>query len=388
MRTGHYVSVVSGQKGFEKNVSGHIQVPLEAMRLLKQAGHDVHLITNRFGEDRSLPACMPDGVPVHLVDDARKRGGLLERTGGHTKGVKPLTAWRQLQQIKQICHENKLDILHLYGFTRTAELGGALRLTGLHAATVTTLFGPELRTGRGARVSKWLIKKNAAIVSATQHVASACESRGLSAIIVKHGIIRDIRAEMAQGDLTPGPRNRVLFWRDPSEANGADIVIKVYEALASKYPDILFTLAIRPHWSEIPGIDDLPSKHSNIQVHRFPYPETISLPKLMAESLLVLMPIREMSIDPQLVIAESLAAGVPVIATDQRSNKELIIPGKNGDLVPLNDAQAATNATDKLLADLPALQTMGPATAQDLQQRWNWDNYVKDIEAVYAQATT
>ena len=66
MKIGVYVSVIAGQKGFENNVSGHIQVPLRAIEEMRNEGHDVHLITNEFGEDRSLPFCLPKNIKMHL----------------------------------------------------------------------------------------------------------------------------------------------------------------------------------------------------------------------------------------------------------------------------------------------------------------------------------
>ena len=38
MKIGVYVSVIAGQKGFENNVSGHIQVPLRSIEELQKAG--------------------------------------------------------------------------------------------------------------------------------------------------------------------------------------------------------------------------------------------------------------------------------------------------------------------------------------------------------------
>ena len=153
MRIGHYVSVVSGQKGFENNVSGHIQVPLHAMRLLRDAGHEVHLITNRFGPERSLPNCLPEGVPVHLVDDARDRGGILERTSGQKGGVRLLTLLRQARQIRDIAHQSRFDVLHVHGFNRTAYLAGGLKMLGLRPPAVATVrnrvFSPADAASRG-----------------------------------------------------------------------------------------------------------------------------------------------------------------------------------------------------------------------------------------------
>ena len=385
MRIGHYVSVVSGQKGFEQNVSGHIQVPLHAMKLLREAGHDVELVTNEFGPERTLPACMPEGVPVHYVVDARRRGGVLERTGAQGSGVTPRLLLKQAMQMKRIAAERRFEVFHFWGFHRTAHLAGGLRLLGLGCPTVAYLcaaYFPE----RFAALHRRLWRRIGAVVTATDHVRDRCLSAGIPARIIRHGIVRHIDEELPAGQ-TLAAKHRVLFWRDPSFENGADVTLKVYDALAPRYPDVSFDLAIRPHWHVIEGIDELEAAHDNVHVHRFPYGEDISLPKLLLESLCVLMPIRGMSLDPQLVIAESLACGIPVIATDQRSNPEFITPGRNGDLVPLGDVGATIDALDRILADREGALQMGRHAAEDLTRSWNWDRFVGESEAIYRQVT-
>src|SRR5690606_13818563 len=121
---------------------------------------------------------------------------------------------------------------------------------------------------------------------------------------VRHGIVRDLRAEIR--DEVIGEKRRVLFWRDPSLNNGADVCAKVYDMLAPEFPDISFDMAIRPHWSAVEGLDELAAKHENVNIYRFPYEDGITLPKLVLESLCVMLPFRRMTICPQLAIAESL----------------------------------------------------------------------------------
>ena len=90
-----------------------------------------------------------------------------------------------------------------------------------------------------------------------------------------------------------------------------------------------------------------------------------------------------MSIDPQLVIAETLAAGVPIITTDQRSNPEFVLDGKTGYLVPLNDVDATTDALDRMLSDIDATAEMGRRGERDIATRWNWDNYAEELLQSY-----
>ncbi|MCH7791369.1 MAG: glycosyltransferase family 4 protein [Planctomycetes bacterium] len=383
MRIGHYVSVVAGQKGFENNVSGHIQVPMKAMELLRDAGHEVHLITNAFGPERSLPDCLPRDVPVHYVADGRRRGGVLERTGSHAQGIHPMRTLRQMRQIVSIARETDLDVLHSYGVNRSAQLPGVLRMLGLKIPSVGTLATAQFPERLPKPLSRALWKRVGAVLTATNYVRDLCARHGVTTRIVRHGVIRDLRAEL--GDDRPGERNRVLFWRDPTRENGADVVMRVYEALASRHPSVRFTMAVRPHWAEIPGIDAWAERFDNVEVLRFPYEKDVTLPKLMFESLCVLMPIREMSIQPQLVIAESMAVGVPVLATDKGSTPELFEHGRSGMLFPEGDAEAATSMLDGFLGDRSAAEAMGEAAEKTLRRSWNWDRYVEDVTAVYRE---
>jgi glycosyltransferase involved in cell wall biosynthesis len=380
MKIGVFVSVVAGQKGFESNVSGHIQVPLKSIEELRREGHDVHLITNEFSENRSLPFCLPKELRIHFVTDARNRGGVLERTGKPEAGLSVARLFRQVNELKQICREQQFDVLHLFGYNRTAHLAGGLRALGLKTPVVVTIFGtffPE----RFSLLTKRLWKKVDAVVTSTSFVKNNLEAEGIPTIQLRHGVIRNIIEECDEQELTTP--HRVLFWRDLTIENGADIAIETYTKLASKYPKVSFDFAVRQHWEPIEGIEEIASEYSNIHVYHFPYQDGITLPKLLLESICVVMPIRNMSIDPQLVIVETLAAGIPIITTDQRSNPEFVLEGETGFLVPLGDVDATTTALDKILSDTDTAAKMGIRAKEDIAERWNWDGYVSEIEQVY-----
>lgn len=380
MKIGVYVSVISGQKGFENNVSGHIQVPLRSAEELRKAGHEVHLITNEVGEGRSLPFCLDQTMPIHFVTDARDRGGVLERTGKQESGFSFLRLLKQVKQIKAICKEQDLEVLHFFGFNRTAHLAGGLRLFGLKIPVIVTIFGtffPE----RFSFIARRLWNRVDAVITATKYVQEQLQFNGIASVQVKHGVIRDLVKE--RGDVEIVPKHRVLFWRDMTEHNGADIALGAFGQLAPRYPEVSFNFAVRKHWDTIEGVDAIEAKHPNFTVYQFPYEDGITLPKLLLESLCVVMPIRVMSIDPQLVIAETLASGVPIIATDQRSNPEFVIEGKTGFLVPLGDVEATTKALDEMLSDQAKLFKMGKDAKNDIETRWNWNSYASELIEVY-----
>jgi len=380
MKIGIFVPVIAGQKGFENNVSGHIQIPLQSIEELRNGGHDVHLITNSFGEDRSQPFCLAADLDIHFVTDSRVRGGILERTSTQEEGLNVKRLLQQVSEIKRICNKEQFDVLHLFGYNRIAHLAGGLKLLGLRTPVVVTMVGTNFPE-RYSFITRRLWNQVDATVTSTSFVKKSLEQEGIATTQIRHGVIRDVTKECDGQDLEPP--HRVLFWRDLTVDNGADIAIETYKRLAPKYPEIQFDFAVRKHWNPIVGIEEIASEYSNIQVHHFPYQDGITLPRLLLESLCVVMPIRNMSIDPQLVIVETLAAGIPIITTDQRSNPEFVLEGETGFLVPLGDVDATTAALDKILSDTDVAAQMGIRAKEDIADRWNWNSYVSEIEQVY-----
>jgi glycosyltransferase involved in cell wall biosynthesis len=387
MRIGVYASLMASERGHEKNVSGHIQVPAHSVKLLHEAGHEVHLVTNRFGPEHALPFGIPAGVPLHLVDDGRRRPQVL-RGGGSREGVVPSRLIRQLAQIRAVARDARLDVLHVFGLARSAMLAGALRATGIRAPVVVTLVGGNL--WHPGIVARWLMRRVDGVLTATEHARRQCSAIGIDARIVRHGVIRDLVTE-SERDRAPGApaarRHRVLFWRDPNEMNGADLCAAAFAALAPEFPGLSFDFAIRPTRVEVPGIDALADKHRNVHVHRFPYEGGVTLPGLIAESLLVILPFRKLTVDPQLAIAETLDAGVPVVTTDLRSSPELLEVGGAGAgaVVPVGEAAPLIAAMRDLLADRPRLDAMRDGLRERFRRVWSWDGYVAQLEDAYAR---
>ncbi len=379
MRIAHYVSVVAGQKGFENNVSGHIQVPLHAIKLLIEAGHECHLITTDYDDSRSLPNCLPKGVTVHTVKDARIRGGVLDRSSSEGKGINPFALFQQLRQIKLICKKENIDILHCYGYNRTSHLAGALKLFGLKIPVVTTMFAtffPE----RFRYLTSKLWQRIDQVIAATDCTIDALLKNGIDCVKVKHGVIRDLKKEFSD---FKSEKDIVLFWRDLTFENGADVTLKAYCALAPDYPNIKFVFAVRKHWNELENFSKIIAKHNNIYLYRFPYQDNISIGTLMQASICVVLPIRDISIDPQLVVLESLSAGIPTITSNHRSNPEIVLNEVTGLLTPLGDSDSLIQSIKKMLDDPEYVVKMSKKAELETNKHWNWDSYAQEISIIY-----
>jgi glycosyltransferase involved in cell wall biosynthesis len=85
-------------------------------------------------------------------------------------------------------------------------------------------------------------------------------------------------------------------------------------------------------------------------------------------------------------ILESMACGVPVIASNVGGVSEIIENGYNGMLVEPNSSEAITNSITKLLED-PSLQhTMGQRAIETIKTKFSWSVNLKKYIEAYSKA--
>ena len=84
-----------------------------------------------------------------------------------------------------------------------------------------------------------------------------------------------------------------------------------------------------------------------------------------------------------LFLLESMAAGLPVIATEGGGNPEIVINGETGVLVPPKDYKAFANAIIDLAKDSKKRQQMGKAGRDRVSKFFNLDNMLAEYEKLY-----
>jgi glycosyltransferase involved in cell wall biosynthesis len=82
-------------------------------------------------------------------------------------------------------------------------------------------------------------------------------------------------------------------------------------------------------------------------------------------------------------LLEAMATGLPAVVVDNPGNREWIVPGRNGWLVPAGDAAATATALLEAAAMPAALQQLGTANRQIALARANWDTNVAQLLAAY-----
>jgi glycosyltransferase involved in cell wall biosynthesis len=85
------------------------------------------------------------------------------------------------------------------------------------------------------------------------------------------------------------------------------------------------------------------------------------------------------------VVMEAMAAGKPVIATDIPGNRDLVIEGETGYLIPVGDRAALTARTNKLLQEPELAARLGAAGRERIASQFRIDQMISSYAELYRQ---
>jgi glycosyltransferase involved in cell wall biosynthesis len=133
---------------------------------------------------------------------------------------------------------------------------------------------------------------------------------------------------------------RLVPWK------GMDVLIDVMPDIIKKHPDIKLKI-----FGSGPEMDKLKAKVAEMKLQNIvELPGSIDRKDLICNlSLAELFVLNSGYEGLSHLILEAMHVGVIVLASDSGGNSELVIPGKNGDLFPLNDREAIKEKINKLL---------------------------------------
>lgn len=105
------------------------------------------------------------------------------------------------------------------------------------------------------------------------------------------------------------------------------------------------------------------------------------VPALLAQAQIACLPSYREGLPKALL--EAAAAGLPLVATDVPGCREVVVPGRNGLLVPARDAAALAEALGRLIED-PALRARMGAESKILAERFALARIVAETTDLYA----
>lgn len=358
----------------KNNISGHLQIPLKTAELLIGKNHDVTLITTRQSDGLAVPDMLPVDACLEYVSDGRRRGQFGKQN--YKDGYVVNKMLSQLFQTVMLIRKGNYDVVHVFGFERMMKYGGFLKLvTG--KSVVVTVLGQKPRNG-----FSFLYNRVDMVMFLTESIARKWENICKRSQVIYPGVVKKMQSKPGGSAIEHG-RFRVLFWREASYMGGADLCVEAFDNIAPKFPNLSFDFAVRSNSSEVPGLDRLGEKHENVNIFRFPYPNDTTLEKLIDQSLVVVLPFRELSIEPQMAVVETLSVGCPVICSKIGCLPELVAHGENGWLVESEDVSSLISILENKLDNIGVLEGMRQRIAINFNNKWNWSIYCKKLENTY-----
>lgn len=78
--------------------------------------------------------------------------------------------------------------------------------------------------------------------------------------------------------------------------------------------------------------------------------------------------------------AEAMSCGVPVVTTNAKGIRDVVVDGKTGYKVNINDVEKFSEKMKILLSDDSLRKRMGIAARKHIEKNWTWKNSIDQTE--------
>jgi len=158
---------------------------------------------------------------------------------------------------------------------------------------------------------------------------------------------------------------------------GHQHLVEAFRMLSTRGASLTLVGAVTPGWDKRLRLDQ-----DGLRVTG-PVARNRVIEELQRASIFVLASIHD---GFGLVIAQAMACGLPVIATEATGVRELITDGVEGIVVPAPpDAQGLAQAIDSLLSDSDRVRAMGMAARRKVESFGGWERYGRQLVAAFRE---
>ena len=290
--------------------------------------------------------------------------------------------WKLLGDLRR----NRVEIVHAYGFYPNIFATAAAKMAGAIAVASIRDQG-DMWSPMQNRAQRWILRLADAVVVNAASVRDILVRDGYDErriVVIRNGVdLSRFETRSTEGTLR---RELGLPERTPivaalcrlHEVKGVEHFLEAAVALSRRFPEARFIVAgdgyHRPALEQYAaqlGLagrviftgfrHDVPQFLSQVQVSVLP-----SLSEALSNTLL-----------------ESMAAGVPVVATRVGGNPEVVEHGVTGFLVPSREPEALSATIGRLLEQPSLAQAMGRAGRQRVHEHFSLDRLTEETEGLY-----
>jgi glycosyltransferase involved in cell wall biosynthesis len=184
----------------------------------------------------------------------------------------------------------------------------------------------------------------------------------------------------------PRPANgfQVTYLSNLIETKGYEYVLQAAPLILERVPNVHFTLAGSPVYEDNQSLAYQQAAIDGLGDH-VSFPSVVvgdvKCRLLLDSDVFVFPPIAPEG--QPLVLLEAMAAGLPIVTTDQGAILETVLDGVNGFIVPARDAVALAEKVILLLQDEALRRRMGQASRERFEAHYTLERWCKDIARVF-----
>jgi L-malate glycosyltransferase len=304
---------------------------------------------------------------------------------------------RQQFRFARELRQSRVDIVHTYGFYPNVFAIPAARLAGARAVVASIRDTGDHLTAAQRGVQRLTCRLADAILVNAEAVKERLVEEGYGRdriTLISNGIrlslFRSNRDDRRRRELgVPPEAPLVAVFSRLTPLKGIEYFLEAAVIVAARFPQARFAVI-----GEDQVIQDGAVVGSTYSRGLAAYAASLGLgdrvtftgfrldvPELLAEVTVSVLP--SLSEGLSNAVLESMAAGVPVVATAVGGNPEAVEDGVTGLLVPPRDVGSLARAISTLLEDRELAARLGRAGRQRVEERFSDERMVRDTENFY-----
>lgn len=292
-------------------------------------------------------------------------------------------AFRLARYIRQ----NRIEIVHSYGFYTNVFAIPAARMAGTPIIVASIRDRGDILTPAQRWIQQRICRMADYVLVNAEAIRETLIEQGWRAdniLLIRNGIVmsrygRTEKGEAIRRELGLAPNAPLVgVFSRLNRMKGVEYFLDAVAILKDTFPEARFLIV-----GDGGGRKEL-EEHSallNLQDRVIFTGFRTDVPDLLCESAVSVLPSLSEGLSNSLL--ESMASGIPVVATRVGGNPEIVEHESSGLLVPVKDASALADAIGALLANPSRAAQLGEAGQRRVQEMFSIERSIHEVEGLY-----
>ncbi len=307
--------------------------------------------------------------------------------------------WWQMLRMAAFMRRERVQVSHSYNFYSNLVAIPAARLAGVPVVLASIRDRGIYLTPLQKTAQKWVCTLADKVLVNAESIREWLVDLGVperKIVLIRNGVDLSLylrpaqRSSIRQELGIPANARLVIMLARLNPQKGIDDFLRAARLVLTRHPDVHFlVVGDKLEFKDGQVVSDV-DYHQ--QLHALTQSLGIShctwftghrtdVPALLAQSCLSVLPSHSEGLSNSLI--ESMAAGLPLVATDVGGNPELVQHGVNGLLVPVMNAEALAGAMTTILGDAALAERFGAASRRLCEAQFSMRTMAEATQQIY-----